>query len=71
MRIMMRTSDGAVRYVESLRSRSEALEWLRRAAEDCLASGHRRVELNVEDLYLVTSYSGDDCTITYAEDDDA
>lgn len=63
-----RTCDGTVRVVAGFASLSEAREYLRRAAEGCRASNHRRVELDEDALVLVTEYGGDDTVLTFIAD---
>ena len=68
--VISRTVDGAFHFVASYASRDNALAYLRRAAEECRAANHRRVELDEDRGVLVTEYGGDDTVITFIADDE-
>jgi hypothetical protein len=65
MIVVSRTVDGVLHVVASFASREAALAYLRRAAEECRASNHRRVQLDESEGVLVTEHGGDDMTVTF------
>jgi hypothetical protein len=70
MWIIARTVDGSFHVVGSFASREAALAYLRRAAEECRACGHRRVDLDEGEGVLVTEYGGDDTVMTFIADEE-
>lgn len=70
VRVVERTCDGARRTIATFPSRGQAIAYLRRAAEECRATGHRRVELDEDMGVLVTEYGGDDTVVTFITDEE-
>jgi hypothetical protein len=68
--IVVRNCAGEDRLLASVRDASEALAFLRRMADECRATGHRRVELDEDEAVLVTSYSGDDTVVTFVSEEE-
>ena len=68
--VVSRTVDGVLHVVASFASRESALAYLRRAAEECRASNHRRVDLDEDSFVLVTEYGGDDTVMTFIADEE-
>jgi hypothetical protein len=68
--VLSRTIDGAFHFVASFATYEDALSYLRRAAEECRANNHRRVELDEDEGVLVTEYGGDDTVMTFIVHED-
>jgi len=68
--VVSRTVDNVLHVVASFASRECALAYLRRVAEECRASNHRRVDLDEEEGILVTEYGGDDTVMTFITDEE-
>jgi hypothetical protein len=68
--VVSRTVDGIVHRIASFASREAGLAYLRRAVEECRASGHRRVDFDEDECVLVTEYGGDDTVITFIADEE-
>jgi hypothetical protein len=50
--VIVRTADGRHCVESAFDSQKEAIEHLIRAAEDCRASNHRRIDLDIENRFL-------------------
>lgn len=68
--MLYRTVDGRFHSRGTYASREDALAYLRRAAEECRASNHRRVEFDEDEGVLTTEYGGGDDVVTFIVDDD-